>query len=827
MADNTTPMMRQYMQIREKMPDNVVLLFRLGDFYEMFFDDARRAAPILDVALTRRNNVPMCGVPYHAIDSYLSRLLNSGIKVAVCEQVEDASAAKGIVKREVTRIITPGTATEEGALEAKRNNYLATVCELGGSYGLVMLDLSTGAFWGEHISGELLADELKRYAPSECVVPSGQADMFGAISGEIPREITKCDDWVFDMEACRERLIRHFGVHSLEGFGCEGKPAIISAAGGALYYVREDLCRTVGHIRNFRVLDNSGYLAMDQATCSNLELASLPGRNIPMSLLDVLDATRTSMGGRMMRHWLLRPLASIEEIRARHEAVDLIQKDRFLLYDIRSALGNVRDIERLIAKIGEGRGNARDLRSLGQSLSFMPGVRQLISGLPCRMLEEIENTICENPDLVDLIEKAIDPEPSALLKDGGMIRSGYSSELDELRDASSRGKQWLAEYQASEQKKTGIKNLKVRHNKVFGYYIEVSKGQVDNVPDNYVRKQTLVNAERYVTPELKEYENRIIGAQERSRELEYHLFLDVREAAVKETSTIQQTAGAIAKIDVLASLADRASAYGYVKPQVDDSDRIDIRASRHPVVERMSDTDAFIPNDIKLDRSSNQLLIITGPNMAGKSTYIRQVAINVIMAQMGSFVPAASANIGIVDRVFTRVGASDDLARGRSTFMVEMQETANILNNATPRSLIVLDEIGRGTSTFDGISIAWAVAEYLHDNKETKARTVFATHYHELTDLALEMKGVKNYNVRVKEENDEIVFLRKIAAGGSDKSYGIHVASLAGMPEKVIQRSREILGNLEEGEFGETGAPKIARRRSSRKQVDPDQMRLL
>ncbi len=827
MSQNTTPMMRQYMRIREKMSDNVVLLFRLGDFYEMFFEDARRAAPILDVALTRRNNVPMCGVPYHSVDSYLARLLKSGVKVAVCEQVEDAASAKGIVKREVTRIITPGTATEEGVLEAKCNNYLATVCLLNGTHGLVMLDLSTGAFWGEAVSRELLAEEIRRYAPSECVVPSQQAYIFKEMGNEIVPEVTECDDWVFDLEASRERLIRHFGVHSLEGFGCEDKPAIVAAAGGALHYVQEDLCRPVGHIQNFRVVDNSAYLALDQATCSNLELASFPGRKVPMSLLDVLDATGTSMGGRMLRNWLLRPLASMEDIRARHEAVDLIQKDRFLLHDIRLALGNIRDIERLIAKIGEGRGNARDVRSLGQSLSFMPGVRQLISGLPCRMLEELKNSICEHPDLVDLIERAIDPEPSALLKEGGIIRGGYNSELDELREASSRGKQWLAEYQASEQKKTGIKNLKVRHNKIFGFYIEVSKGQLDNVPDSYVRKQTLVNAERYVTPELKEYENRVIGAQERSRELEYHLFLDIREAAVNGTSTIQQTAGAIAKLDALVSLADRASTYGYVKPEIDDSDRIDIKESRHPVVERMSDTEAFIPNDIKLDRQSNQLLIITGPNMAGKSTYIRQVALNVIMAQMGSFVPAASARIGIVDRVFTRVGASDDLSGGRSTFMVEMQETANILNNATPRSLIVLDEIGRGTSTFDGISIAWAVAEYLHNNNEVKARTVFATHYHELTDLAFEMKGVKNYNVLVKEKNDEIVFLRKIAAGGSDKSYGIHVARLAGMPEKVIQRSREILGNLEEGEFGETGTPKIARRRSSIKQVDSDQMTLL
>ncbi len=827
MGQNTTPMMRQYMRIREKMPDNVVLLFRLGDFYEMFFEDARRAAPILDVALTKRNNVPMCGVPYHSVDSYLSRLLKAGVKVAVCEQVEDASSAKGIVRREVTRVITPGTATEEGVLEAKRNNYLATVCELKGMHGLVMLDLSTGAFWGEEVKRELLVEELKRYAPSECVVPSQQAGIFGETGSEFSLEVTECDDWVFDLEASRERLTRHFGVHSLDGFGCEGKPAIVAAAGGALHYVREDLCRQVGHIRNFRVLDNRGCLVLDEATCSNLELASFPGRKIPMSLLDVLDATGTAMGGRMLRNWLLRPLASIEGIRARHEAVDLIQKDRFLLHDIRSALGNVRDIERLIAKIAEGRGNARDLRSLGQSLSFMPGIRQLISKASCRLLKELENAICELPDLVDLIDRAIDPEPSALLKEGGIIRGGYNSELDELRDASSQGKQWLAEFQTSEQKKTGIKNLKVRHNKVFGYYIEVSKGQLDNVPDCYARKQTLVNAERYITPELKDYENRVIGAQERSKELEYHLFLDVREAAVKETLPVQQTAGSIAKLDVLVSLADRASVCGYVRPEIDDSDRIDIRESRHPVVERMSETEAFIPNDVKLDRQSNQLLIITGPNMAGKSTYIRQVALNVIMAQMGSFVPASSAKIGIVDKVFTRVGASDDLARGRSTFMVEMQETANILNNATPRSLIVLDEIGRGTSTFDGISIAWAVAEYLHNNEETKARTVFATHYHELTDLAVEMKGVKNYNVLIKEKDDEIVFLRKIAAGGSDKSYGIHVARLAGMPEKVIQRSREILGNLEEGELGETGAPKIARRRSSRKKDDSDQMTLL
>lgn len=828
MGQKTTPMMRQYLDIRKKMPDNAVLLFRLGDFYEMFFDDARRAAPVLDVALTKRNEVPMCGVPYHAVDSYMSRLLKAGIKVAICEQVEDPGSAKGIVRREVTRIITPGTATEDGVLDAKRNNYLATICKVGNKCGLVMLDLSTGSFWGEEIRDEqFLVQELKRHMPSECAVPSAQAEQFKALFSGDDIEISSCEDWIFEYEPAYERMRRHFRVHSLEGFGCESMRALVSAAGGALHYVKEDLSRETGHVRNFRTVDSGGCVVLDEATCANLELASVSGRKVPMSLLDVLDSTRTAMGGRMLRDWLLRPLKDLGGIKARHDAVDTIQKDRFLLHDIRAALDNVRDIERLIAKIGEGRGNARDLRSIGQSLSFMPGIRQLLEGTESALLDEIAGSVYELPELVSLIDRAIAAEPSALLTEGGIIRQGYNAELDELRDAATEGKQWLAQFQASEQDRTGIKNLKVRHNKVFGYYIEVSKGQLGNVPPDYVRKQTLVNAERFITPELKEYENKVVGAQERSRELEYQLFLDVRDAAVNETASIQKTASSIAALDALASLAERASVNGYVKPEITDSDVISIQQSRHPVVEQMSSADTFVPNEVLLDRKSNQLLIITGPNMAGKSTYIRQVALNVIMAQMGSFVPAASAQIGIVDRVFTRVGASDDLARGRSTFMVEMQETANILNNATARSLIVLDEIGRGTSTFDGISIAWAVAEHLHNRTDLKARTVFATHYHELTDLAVEMAGVKNYNVLVKEENDQIVFLRKIAPGGSDKSYGIQVARLAGMPESVIQRSKEILGNLEEGEFGETGTPKIARRRSTGKKKDSGQMTFL
>ncbi|MEI6807637.1 MAG: DNA mismatch repair protein MutS [bacterium] len=827
-----TPMMTQYRRIKSQLPPDTILFFRLGDFYEMFFEDAKAASQILDIALTKRQHVPMCGIPYHAADLYLAKLVRAGRKVAVCDQMEDAAVAKGIVKRDVTSIVTPGTVTVESVLESSRNNYLAGVCQTGGTFALALLDLSTGAFHVEETcSPEALHDNLRRLAPSECAVPSEQyaeGKLAKVLEGFPVSSITSCDDWTFDYDSARDLLVRHFGVKSLDGFGCEGKAALTGAAGGAMHYVMEQLHRSVGHVRSLRVMNPGEFLVLDETTCLNLDLVLDRGRAggaVPVSLLGVLDCTKTAMGSRLLRNWILRPLADATAIKRRHESVEALCSDRGMLQKLREALANVKDVERLIARLGSGGGNGRDLRAMSQSLASLPAVKESITGGVCPLLKDLSAGIFPLPELAGLIERAIVEEPPIAVKEGDLIRRGYNEELDALRDAASEGKNWLAQFQARERERTGIKTLKICHNRVFGYYIEISRGQLANVPPEYTRKQTLTNAERFVTAEIKEYEHRILGAQDKAVALEYELFVQVRDTVVSETAKIQGSAEALAGLDVLASFADRALVSRYVRPEINNGDRIEIKDSRHPVVEQMPDAERFVPNDILLDCKVNQLLIITGPNMAGKSTYIRQAALLVIMAQAGSFVPAASAMIGVVDRVFTRIGASDDLSRGRSTFMVEMQETANILNNATARSLIVLDEIGRGTSTFDGISIAWAVAEFLHDNKRVKAKTLFATHYHELTDLALTMQGVKNYSVLVREKGDGIVFLRKILPGAADKSYGIHVAKLAGLPPEVVERAKEILQNLEDGELSEAGKPKLARTRVAK--PDPSQLTLL
>lgn len=810
-------MMKQYHRIKAEMPGDVILFFRMGDFYEMFFDDAKRAAPVLDIALTSRQHVPMCGVPYHAADSYLAKLIRAGLKVAICDQMEDPAQARGIVRREITRVVTPGTVLEENILDAQQANYLAALYQADGQFGLALIDLSTGQFLAEeHLGADALRDGLRRASPAECLVPEGQREDPGirrALEASPGLHVSTGEDWTFDYDAARETLVRHFRVHSLDGFGCEGRRAVVGACGGVLHHVRDALRRHVDHVRGLRVRPGSGLLLLDEATCANLDLVPPRGRDGTASLLRVLDSTRTAMGGRRLREWLLQPLAEAAPIAARHDAVETLTRDRVALGSMRDALAQVRDLERLMARIGAGSGNARDLQAVGISLGALPAVQTATSGLSSARLHELGGRLTAQPALVDLIARAIVEQPPLTLRDGGLIREGYDAALDELRQAAGQGRQWLAEYQAREQQRTGIKTLKVRYNKVFGYYLEVSKGQLGNVPADYARKQTLVNAERFITPELKDYETRILGAQDKATALETDIFLRIREQVVREAAAIQAAAEAVAELDVLGALADRALALNYVRPVVTGDDIVDIRDGRHPVVECMPDAERFVPNDTLLDGTQNQLIIITGPNMAGKSTYIRQVALIVVMAQLGSFVPAKAATIGVVDRVFTRVGASDDLARGRSTFLVEMQETANILHNATSRSLIVLDEIGRGTSTFDGISIAWAVAEHLHNDARVKAKTLFATHYHELADLARTLPGVKNYNVLVREKDDHIVFLRKIVRGGADKSYGIQVARLAGLPDAVIARAKEILANLEEGEFGEQGQPKIARRR--------------
>jgi DNA mismatch repair protein MutS len=830
MSEVTTPLMGQYRKLKGELPPGTLLFFRLGDFYEMFYDDAIEASRILDLTLTKRQTVPMCGVPHHAAEMYLAKLIKAGKKVAISEQMEEPSAGKGLVRRDVVRIVTPGTVLEEQVLDSHLHNYLAGLCRADGVFGLAMLDLSTGEFWIEQFTtAAALGDALARAAPSECVVPESlreSAELAALFPAGGPTLLSVREDWTFEPDFVADLLLRHFKVHSLDGFGCAGEKTAIRAAGAVLHYVTDELRRNAAHVRALHVKTSADFLVMDEGTVAHLDL--VPTRTMAAgapTLLGVLDKTATPMGGRLLRDWLMRPLARCAAIVARQDAIEALTHDRALLHDLRTQLAEIRDLERLIARLGAGGGNARELQALARSLAALPALRTSLGGQPAGgLLADNAGAIKPLPELVDLIAHAIVDEPPLAIKEGGMIRRGYHAELDELLQLATAGRQWLADFQAREQERTGIKSLKVRHNNVFGYYIEITKSNLAAAPSDYIRKQTVVNAERFITPELKEYENKIVGAQDRATALEYELFLQVRDAAVQQTSPIQRSAAAIAQLDVLGALAERALVLGYIRPKVTEGDGIRIRDGRHPVVEQLAEAERFVPNDVLLDGTANQLIIITGPNMAGKSTYIRQVALLVVMAQMGAFIPAAEAEIGVVDRVFTRVGASDDLARGRSTFMVEMQETANILHNATARSLIVLDEIGRGTSTFDGISIAWAVAEHLHN--QVKAKTLFATHYHELTDLALTLGGVKNYNVLVRESGDRIAFLRRIVPGAADKSYGIHVARLAGLPDGVIGRAREILANLEEGEFGDQGQPKLARPRKAKPAANENQLAL-
>ena len=865
-TETLTPMMRQYRRVKSELDADVILMFRLGDFYEMFFDDAVSAAPILGVTLTKRCGYPMCGVPYHALDSYLAKLIRANRKIAICDQMEDPASAKGIVRREVTRIVTPGTITEDAVLVAEQHAFLAAiyraaqaapsartdknVCATLPSFGVALLDLSTGTFLiEEHDSAAGLRDCLRRNAVKECL--AGEEAMLKHDIAALVRDtdvacVTKTDDWRFEYDTARDILVRHFGVTSLDGFGCEGRIAAVGAAGALLCHVRDKLRRSVNHVRSLRLCQQSGFLQLDSATRQHLDLT--PDKEKAETLYKVLNSTCTPMGARRLQSWISQPLCDVQEIRKRHDAVETMMRQRAALSATRSELNEVRDLERLISKISLGRGNARDVLGIAASLERVPALRENVAqatgnvaqatppvrtGDPaCATLgwfEAIARELTPLPQLTEQIRATLADEPPAVLVDGGVIREGFNPELDSLRELSANGRAWVARYQAEQIERTGIKTLKVKHNNVFGYYIEVSTVNLGNVPANYQRKQTLVNGERFTTPELKEYEEQIVGAHDKAIILETRLFEELRNDVVAQTVIIQRTADAMADLDVIAALADRALALGYVKPEMLEDDTLEIIEGRHPIVEQLPDAERFVPNDTHLDCHENQIHVITGPNMAGKSTYIRQVAMITVMAQMGSFVPAKSARIGWVDRVFTRVGASDDLARGRSTFMVEMQETANILNNATARSLIVLDEIGRGTSTFDGISIAWAVAEYLLI--EVRARTLFATHYHELTDLAMTRSGVKNYCVLVREQMGGIAFLRRIVPGAADKSYGIAVAQLAGMPDEVLERAKEILANLEEGEMTEAGQPNLAKKRNNsqtkkEKTSDTNQMTL-
>lgn len=797
MAAELTPMQRQYLALKREVPVGAILMFRLGDFYEMFGEDAIVAAPILGATLTHRGSQPMCGVPYHALNSYLAKLIRAGKTAALVDQVEDPKTAKGLVRREITRIVTPGTVTEDGLLDETANNYVAAVSGLG----LALLDLSTGEFVVEQFATEeKLSEALDRYRPAEMFTP------------------TEDNRWTFSIDAAFDVLTRHFKVLSLDGFGLTGRNDLISAAGALLYYVGTTLRHSLEHVRKVQLRQSDDGLVLDAGTLRHLQL--LPGGEVmkEASLLGVLDVTKTSMGARTMRNWIARPLARAADINARLDSVQAFIDNRAALSNLRSLLSGVRDLERLIAKVDSGRANPRDLKGLASSLRPIIDIREGLGSL-----EGLGRGLIPQPEIVDLIDRSIVDDPPVLLTDGGFIAMGCDAELDDLKKIAKDGHQWLAEFQAREQQRTGILKLKVKHVSTFGFVIEIPKGSVSMAPADYERRQTLTTGERYITPELKEYERKVMGAQEKAIAIEQRLYKDILSTIAAKTVEIQETALALGELDATLALADRALAAGYVRPTVDDSDILDIVDGRHPIVEQLPDAEPFVPNSALLNTTTDQIMLITGPNMAGKSTYIRQVATIAIMAHVGSFVPAASMRLGVLDRVFTRIGAGDDLARGRSTFLVEMQETANILNNATPKSLIVLDEIGRGTSTFDGISIAWSVAEYLHGKPQAKAKTLFATHYHELTDLAESFTGVKNYTVKVKEEGGRVVFLRRIAPGVAEKSFGIHVGAMAGLPGEVVKRAEQILKNLEANEL-DVNAQRVVKKPRRKLSEMPGQM---
>lgn len=836
-----TPMMRQYLEIKSQYPD-AILFFRLGDFYEMFLDDAVIAAKVLDIALTSRNKgaeeqIPLCGIPYHSAQPYLSRLVAAGHKVAICEQVEDPRMAKGIVRREVVRLVTPGTVLEPELLSADRNSYLLAIsCSARQRYGLASLDLSTGQFrvtsaqHPEEVRRELLAIEARELLVAEGELATLVTRL--ALAPEQVASLATLPDGVFTAEEGAARLNACYGTSDLTVFGCADDEAAIAAAGAVLYYVEQTQKGQAAHLRPLTCYQIQDSMVLDEATRRNLELTqTLSGAQRKGSLLGALDRTLTAMGGRLLRQWLLRPLLDCQAIDARLDFIAQAIDQPRQRQQLRELLRTINDLERLLSRISMGSASARDLVALRNSCQPLPPLRQLCGELAGVLAARLHQQIDPLEDLAGLLARALADEPPAGLRDGGLIRDGYDQPLDELRQISRDGKGFIARLERQERERSGIASLKVRYNRVFGYYIDVPKTQLAKVPVDYQRKQTLANSERYFTPELKDYEDRVLGAEGAIAEREYQLFEELRQQIGAARQRIQATAEGLAALDVLLALADVAHERNYCRPRLHEGARLEIIAGRHPVVELLTGSDPFVSNDVLLDTDSHQLLMVTGPNMAGKSTFMRQVALITLMAQMGSFVPAQQAEIGLVDRIFTRVGASDNLARGQSTFMVEMSETAYILNHATPRSLILLDEIGRGTSTFDGISIAWAVAEYLHDNPQLAAKTLFATHYHELTDLSRTRKGIENFNIAVRQWQDQIVFLRTIVPGPASHSYGIQVAQLAGLPQPVIRRAKEILANLERGEHSDEGLPLLAQsqksdRKTSAAPVDPLRQRL-
>ena len=820
-----TPMMAQYRRIKSELPADALLFFRLGDFYEMFFEDAQQGAQILNVALTKRGVVPMCGIPYHAANGYIARVLKAGRKIAICDQVEDAIPGK-LVRREVTQILSPGTHFDERMLSAERNNFLASVHRVGGAYGIAVVDLTTGDFKTTEVKDEksLLA-ELERLRPAEVIHAAENSDI-ATLLGSAFAILNPHEGWVFAPETAVFTVRDHFKVASLDGFGLRNRNAAVGAAGAALHYLSQHLRRDVKHLTHLTFYQSTDFLALDSTTLRNLEILEPLHRDAPRnaSLFGAMNRTVTPMGARRLRDWLSQPLAAVESIRRRQEAVQSFTVNPFVLESFRHHLKEVRDLERTLSRLSIGTGNARDLVALRQALEQVPTLKESLSqavSIPAdpslireepsddeavaaaTLIEQLSDQLTELPELTSLISSAVVDEPPLTVKDGGIFRDGFDASLDELRAASREGKDWIARLKQDEIERTGIQNLKVGYNSVFGYYLEVTKSNLDKVPETFIRKQTVASGERFITPEMKEMEGKVLGAEEKAEKIEYNLFLRIREQVIGSLQQIQGTASALAQLDVLGGFAEIAHLNQYCRPEIRDEGVLEIVDGRHPVLDLSLVEERFVPNDTLLNITEQQIMLITGPNMAGKSTFIRQVALLALLAHTGSFIPAASARVDLIDRIFTRVGASDDLARGQSTFMVEMSETANILNNASARSLVILDEIGRGTSTFDGLSLAWSIVEFIHN--QAGAKTLFATHYHELTELAGRLPRLRNFNVAVREYNDQIVFLRKIVEGGTDKSYGIHVARIAGVPKEVVERAKVILGNLEESELTPEG----------------------
>ncbi len=836
MAAELTPMMQKYMETKEEYRD-CILFYRLGDFYEMFFDDAITVSRELEITLTGKacgleERAPMCGVPYHAVEGYLNKLISKGYKVAICEQVEDPKLAKGLVKREVVRIVTPGTNLNASALDETRNNFIMCIVYMADKYGVSLADVTTGEFMVCELDSERkLLDEIQKYEPSE-IICNEAFFVSGVKLDDLKSRLNICvnsiDNWYFEDELARRTLTEHFHVANIQGLGLEDYDCGILASGALLKYLYETQKTSLSHMTKLTPYATGKYMVIDSSTRRNLELVeTLREKQKRGSLLWVLDKTKTAMGARMLRSFIEQPLVDKAEILRRQEAIQELCKNMIGREELREYLNPVYDLERLISRVTYQTANPRDMLAFQSSLEMLPHIKTILKDFSSPLLQDIEADIDALEDVCGWIAAAIHDEPPISIRDGGILKDGYNEDIDRLRSAKTEGKTWLAQIEEKERERTGIKNLRIKYNKVFGYYLEVTNSYKDMVPDDYIRKQTLTNAERFITPELKELEEMILGAEDKLVALEYDLFCELRNRVAAQVIRIQQTAKAIAAVDVFASLALVASNGNYCKPKINEKGTIDIKNGRHPVVEKMISNDMFVANDTYLDNRNNRISIITGPNMAGKSTYMRQTALIVLMAQIGSFVPAESANIGICDRIFTRVGASDDLASGQSTFMVEMTEVANILRNATSNSLLILDEIGRGTSTFDGLSIAWAVVEHISDPKILGAKTLFATHYHELTELEGKLSNVNNYCIAVKERGDDIIFLRKIVPGGADRSYGIQVAKLAGVPEAVIERAKVICQELIDADLSSiTRNLEVEQQSTKKKKKQPSELEM-